>query len=92
MNKPHKQVVTTSPVAIRQGQARLHVADEHPWHRITRIVKCPKCEVAYIATGDFPKEQLLTALEKQHQNREEHPDYFPSAPEFTRIDDCECGM
>jgi hypothetical protein len=91
MDKPHKQVVTTHPVAIKKGQTRLHVAEEHPWHRKpTELVSCPNCEVVFIATEDFPKAQLLADLQKQHDRKENHPDYIPSQPAWTHTGDCDC--
>jgi hypothetical protein len=94
MDEPHKQLVTTSPVALKKGQSRLHIADEHPWHRIADTVECPKCETVFILTGletgRFPKEQLLALLEKHHEDSESHPDFIASDPAFTDIADCDC--
>ena len=94
MDEPHKQVVTTAPVALKNKQRRLHIADEHPWHRFTDSVKCPKCDTTFILTGvetgKFPKEQVLAILERQHEARQEHPDLIPSDPAFTDIADCDC--
>jgi len=91
MDKPHKQVITTYPVAIKSGQSRLHVASPIPWHARCENVKCPDCETVFIVSDGFPKAQLLESLKKQHNNKEEHPDHIASAPEWTRITDCACG-
>ena len=94
MDEPHKQVITTSPVALKAQQRRLHIADEHPWHRFTDSVKCPNCETTFILTGvetgRFPPEQVLAILKNQHENHEEHPDLISSDPSFTSIAECDC--
>ncbi len=91
MNNPHKQVLTTYPVAIKHGQGRLHIPSLIPWHAKSEAVKCPDCETVFIVTDGFPKVQFLDAVAKQHKNHEEHPDYIASAPEWTKIADCTCG-
>jgi hypothetical protein len=90
MDKPHKQVVTTYPVAVKNSQSRLHVPDPIPWHSRCEYVKCPKCETVYIVDVEFPRVQLLSALEKHHADKQEHPDHIPSAPEWTRVENCDC--
>jgi hypothetical protein len=90
MDKPHKQVITTYPVAIKHGQGRLHVPNPIPWHAQSEAIKCPKCETVFMVTSGFPRVQLLEALEKQHKNQEEHPDLIPCALEWTRIAECDC--
>jgi len=91
MDAKHKQVITTYPVALKYGQGRLHVANPIPWHAHSETVQCPECETLYILSGGFPKVQFLETLKKQHQNKQEHPDLIPSAPEWTSISDCTCG-
>ena len=91
MDKPHKQVVTTYPVAIKSGQSRLHVANPIPWHARCENMKCPDCEIVFIVTDGFPKVQFLETLKKHHMNQEAHPDYIASTPEWTKIADCACG-
>jgi hypothetical protein len=91
MDKPHKQIVTTYPVAIKSGQTRVHVPNPYPWHTKSENVKCPKCETVFIATEGFPRAQLLDALETQHKNQETHPDFIPSQPTWTSVTDCDCG-
>jgi hypothetical protein len=90
MNKPHKQVITTYPVAIKYLQGRLHVPNPIPWHVHTEAVQCPECETVFVLTSGFPKLQFLETLKKQHQNHEEHPDLIPSAPEWTKVSECHC--
>ncbi len=91
MDKPHNQVVATSPVAIKSGQTRIHVSDSHhPWHRFVESVQCPECDAVYIVTVGFPMKQFLETLKNQHKNKEEHPDYIASDPEFTNVSDCGC--
>lgn len=92
MDEPHKQVVTTYPVAIKSGQTRVHVKNERPWHAKSEEVKCPKCETVFIVTDGFPKALLLEALEVQHKNQEVHPDFIPSEPTWTRVIECDCGL
>jgi hypothetical protein len=92
MDKPHKQVRTTYPVAIKSGQGLVHVPNPIPWHATDEHVKCPRCETVFIMTEGFPKAQLLAALEAQHKEEEEHPDVIPSEPNWTSIADCDCGI
>jgi len=91
MDTPHKQVVTTYPVALKYGQSRVHVANPIPWHVQSETVKCPDCETLYILSGGFSKVQFLETLRKQHEKKEKHPDLIPSAPEWTHVSDCDCG-
>lgn len=91
MDKPHKQVIATSPVAINRGQTRIHVIPFGTWHRREEILKCPQCETEFFLTDAFPKDKVLQILEKHHKNREEHPDFIASDPAFTHIENCECG-
>jgi len=93
MDKPHQQVVTTYPVAIKEGQGRIHVpaSDIIPWHHASEKIKCPNCESTYIVNTEYPKVDFLAALERHHKNNQEHPDYVASAPEWTRLEDCTCG-
>ena len=67
MDKPHKQLVTTYPVAIKNAQSRLHIPNPIPWHAHAEYVKCPKCEIIFIVTSGYPRVDLLKALEKQHE-------------------------
>lgn len=93
MDKPHKQVIASSPVAIKSGQTRIHVSDSHhPWHRFVESVECPECDVVYIVTVGFPMEQFLETLKKQHKNKEDHPDHIASEPAFTNVSDCGCKL
>src|SRR5580692_4954223 len=89
MNKPHKRVTTTYPVAIKHGQGRVHVPDPIPWHVHNEHVQCPECDIIFILTGGFPKVQFLETLRKQHQDKELLPDFIPSAPEWTQVSDCD---
>ena len=91
MDVPHKQVMTTYPIALKFGQTRLHVPDPIPWHAHSENIQCPECETRFIVTSGFPKAELLETLEKHHKNKEEHPDLIPSAPEWTSICECRCG-
>jgi hypothetical protein len=90
MDKPHKQVVTTYPVAIKHGQGRVHLPNPIPWHAQSETIRCPTCETAFIVSVEFPKAQFLDALERHHKNQEGHPDFIPFAPEWTSIADCDC--
>jgi hypothetical protein len=90
MDKPHKQVITTYPVAIKHGQTRLHVPNPIPWHYQSEAIQCPACKTIYIVTVGFSRVELLAALGKQHADNIEHPDLIPSAPEWTRIEACDC--
>src|SRR5260370_19217989 len=89
MDKQHRQVITTYPVAIKSGQKRVHVRDPIPWHANSEDVKCPKCETVFIVTQDFPKGQLLEAFEAQHKNQQGHPYFIPSEPNLTSLTDCD---
>jgi hypothetical protein len=95
MDKPHKQVITTNPVAIKSKQGRVHIKSEHPWHRHGEAVKCPDCEVVFDVAcelpGPFPTAQLLDMLKKQHADGQAHPDVISYEPAFTRITECDCG-
>lgn len=90
MDIPHKQVITTYPVAIKSGQRRLHVPNPVPWHLKSGSIKCPQCEIVFIVTEGFPRDQFLEILKKQHERNEKHPDYIASAPEWTRVSECDC--
>lgn len=92
MDKPHKQVRTTHPIAIKSGQTRVHVRIPIPWHPDGGTVKCPKCETEFIVTQGFSTEWLLDTLVTQHKNQEAHPDFIPSDPTWTSIVDCDCGL
>ncbi len=59
MDKPHLQVITTYPVAIKSGQARIHVPSPIPWHPDGGTLKCPKCDTTFILTLGFPTEKLV---------------------------------
>jgi len=91
MDIPHKQVITTYPVALKYGQGRLHVENPIPWHARSEAVRCPECETLFIVSEGFPRVEFLETLKKQHQNRKDHPDLIPSAPEWTRVSKCDCG-
>jgi hypothetical protein len=92
MDQPHKQIMTTNPVAIRMGQGRVHVQNPIPWHYKSDAVQCPECEVVFLASVGFPQEKLLEALKKHHANNQPHPDVIPSEPTWPTIIDCTCGM
>jgi hypothetical protein len=92
MDKQHRQIVTTYPVAIKSGQKRVHVRNPYPWHANSEDVNCPKCGTAFIVTQGFPKAQLLEALEAQDKNHQEHPDFIPSEPNWTSLTDCDCEL
>ena len=92
MDKKHKQITTTYPVALKYGQGRVHVAHPIPWHTQCELVKCPDCEVHFILTGGFSRMQFLELVQAQHKRGEKHPDHIPSAPEWTSISDCDCGL
>ena len=89
MDKPHKQVVTVYPLAIKKGQTRVHVRNPIPWHSKNEQIKCPKCEAVFIVDEGFQK--LLRKLEAQHKNQEQHPDFIPSDPNWARLCECDCG-
>jgi hypothetical protein len=97
-NAPHKQLITTYPVAIKFGQGRVHLARlAEPWLGDAGTVRCPnpKCETVFTVTKEhnkgFPTDSLLERLEADHQNQKEHPDYiaFDSAMNIT---ECDCDM
>ena len=90
MDKPHKEVITTHPVAIKSGQPRVHVLSSLQWQAASEKVKCPMCETVYIMPIDFPKAQLVEALETQHRSREDHPDFISNQPGFLRVAECNC--
>lgn len=92
MDKPHQQVVTTNPVAIKEGQLRIHVRNEHPWHRKSETVKCPSCPTSFVVTANFPTEQFFAALARDHADKREHPDYIASEPAFTHVEECGCDL
>jgi hypothetical protein len=94
MNAKHKRVVTTSPVAIKNGQARVHIPDPIPWHAFAQAVKCPECETVYIVAADsslgIPTVKLLEVVKEQHKNNQEHPDYI--AFSIVSTTDCDCEV
>jgi hypothetical protein len=90
MDKPHLQVVTSYPVAIKYGQGRVHVPNPIPWHAQSETIKCPHCETIFVVTTGFPRVDFLNALETDHKNEKEHPDYIASALAWTRTTDCDC--
>jgi hypothetical protein len=92
MDKPHKRVVTSSPVAIKAGQTRVHAPEGEPWHINSERVDCPKCETVFHMTQGFPKASLLAVLETHHKNQEAHPDYIASEPDFTSLAECDCRL
>jgi hypothetical protein len=92
MDKPHKKVVTTYPVAVRFGQGRVHVQNLIPWHLSSQAVKCPQCEAVFIMSEGFPEKKLLKTLETQHKQQEPHPDSIPSEPQWTTVVECNCGL
>jgi hypothetical protein len=91
MSKKHLRVVTTYPVAIKHGQGRIHVPDPIPWHIREEHIKCPECETIFSVTEGFAQVEFLKALKKNHEDKQEHPDYITSAPEWTKVLACECG-
>jgi hypothetical protein len=92
MDKAHKQVMTTDPMAIRMGQGRVHVQDAIQWHLKSEAVQCPECEAVFIVSVGFPQDKLLVALKKQHADKQQHPDVIPSGATWPKIIDCTCGM
>lgn len=87
MDKPHKQLITTYPVAIKSGQTRVHIPNPIPWHAFCEYIRCPKCDTIFVVTSGFPRIELLRALENQHENPGQHSDYiaaFPSGPHRNR--------
>jgi len=92
MDKPHKQVVTTHPVAIKFGQGRVHVQNPIPWHNKSDAIQCPECETVFIASVGFVQDKLLQELKKQHADKQQHPDVMPLEPNWTKIIECTCGM
>ena len=38
-----------------------------------------------------PRVQFPEALAEDHKNKREHPDMIPSASEWTKIMECDCG-
>lgn len=91
MEKQHKQLATTSPVAIKSGQRRVHIPSPIPWHPDAGAVKCPKCDAIFVLTQGFPAEKLIQDLDAQHKKGQSHPDFFASDPHFTHLEDCDCG-
>lgn len=91
METPHKEVVTTYPVAIKSAQRRVHVPNPIPWHAKSGAVQCPECETVFIVTQGFPRTRLLETLKRQHEQGKDHPDYIASEPEWTHITECDCG-
>jgi hypothetical protein len=91
METPHKQVVTSYPIAIKSGQRRIHVREERPFHAFVRPVKCPDCSTVFIADRELSDQDVLDALAKHHHAKVDHPDYIASQPVWTQIEDCECG-
>jgi hypothetical protein len=92
MGKTHEQVVTTSPVAIKCGQERVHIEERTPFNFKTGNVKCSKCDTVFELIGDFPIELLLGELATDHQEQEPHPDVIVSESSFTRIIECNCDL
>jgi hypothetical protein len=92
METPHKQVMTTYPVAIKSGQRKVHIQSPIPWHATSEIVKCPNCSDEFIMTAGFPKNRLLDEFAAHHKSQRPHPEVIPSEPVWTSIADCHCGM
>jgi hypothetical protein len=95
MDHPHKRVVTTHGVAIKAGQGRVHIPEQarHPWHRKSEHITCPICGTGYTlytVSGEFPKPVLDGILIDHHKNKQGHPDFITSMPEFWRLEDCDC--
>jgi len=90
MDKPHLQVVTSYPVAIKYGQGRVHVPNPIPWHAQSEAIKCPHCETIFVVTAGYPRLDFLSALDMDHKNKKEHPDYIASALAWTRTENCDC--
>jgi hypothetical protein len=93
MDAKHKQVKTTYPVAIKQGQGRVHVRGNSIWHAFTETFKCPECETVYILAADrvggFPTAKLLEVVKEQHKKKQEHPDYITF--DLVTEADCNCN-
>jgi hypothetical protein len=92
MDQLHKQVMTTSPVAIKAGQTRIHIPVQamHPWLRDVETIKCPNCDTNYVVYANLPRQALNDILIDHHTNKREHPDFIPSTT-FWHLADCDCG-
>src|ERR1700688_252058 len=90
MDKHHKQVMTTSDVAIKAGQTRVHVPARamHPWLREVENIKCPNCDASYLVFAKFPQPALNDILTDHHTNKRDHPDVIPSTT-FWHLEDCD---
>lgn len=86
MDKPHQKIVSTYPIAIKNGQPRIHV----PTYFGSYKVRCPNCDTTYAASCDFPLVELLDAFKVHHRGKIEHPDYIASEPSFTSLEYCDC--
>ncbi len=93
MDKPHKEVMTTHPVAIKKGQGQIHVRAGNliPWHSRAAEIKCPKCDVIYIVGSGYPDGDFILTVLNHHKDQQEHPDYIASAPQWTHVIECDCG-
>src|ERR1700722_19627070 len=89
LDKSHKQVVTTYPVAIKYGQGRIHVPNPIPWHGQCETIKCPHCPTIFVVTVGYPRIEFLNQLESDHKGDKEHADCISSAPTWTNIADCD---
>jgi hypothetical protein len=70
----------------------VHVNNDGSGHAKSEKVKCPKCETVFFVDEGLPKAQLLEVLETQHKNQEEHPDFIPSEPTWTKVTECDCAL
>ena len=90
MARYKKDVNTTSPVAIQQGQSDYHVPGQEPWHINATTVACPACDVVYIVDQGFAHQVLLLQLKTDHENNKNHAPFIASEPAFTTVTNCQC--
>lgn len=86
-----KDVNTTSPVAVQQGQADYHAPGGEPWHTNAQTVACPDCDVVYIVDQGFSHEFLLAQLKDEHGKGKSHAPFIASDPALTTVTDCKCS-
>jgi len=85
-----KDINTTAPVAVRQGQSDYHCPGGEPWHTRAKPVGCPDCHVVYIVDEGFSHDFLLAQMKDDHENKKEHAPFFSSEPAFTTVTECKC--
>jgi len=92
MDRPHQQILSTYPVAVKYGQGRIHVRSPIPWHHKCEDLKCPQCGTSFSVTVGYPREDFLNQLDSDHRNNREHADCISSGPNRVKTADCDCGM